>query len=1305
MFRTGFNSFLAIAIIFCLSIPLHAQDHIFDDDTGTIIHFNNNTDYVNYKAPAQSQGLTYLSNQIQDKAANFLGNDILKFAAENTVDHLQGSIETWVKPSWFGNDGQSRIIFQWGGAGGMLFEKDGGGYLKLIVNRYGSNSAGNEIGVAYNVNDWTPGIWHHVACTWNDDFLKLYIDGALVSTSTMPYTPPAISATNFNVGSINGVNVWTGQIDDMRFSKYTRLASEITANYNNADPYGASHDSKSTMILRFNGNAQGAFQYDSDVQNGYQNSTGIWGRCAVFSSSFNTPSYPAAGNINSSEGTFETWVRPYFEPEPGNGDHTIMRWGGFGGLLLFVNGGSTLRFIANRFSANGNPEININIDVQGWDQYAWNHIAVTWSNEKLEMYINGAKISESAVGFNLPSIPDETFHIASDNGAMKWLGGLDEVRISNTIRSADDIASSFLPGVSGFTLKENNITKFPNWRYKPKVCATVNGKQVDTSPSLLDWTSTNNWVASVDDSGVAHFHNGGTNVSFIGTGNGASVQLNAIVADPLIDPIYPSIDPAMTTPADCAKEDIKVLIINYFPTEDGVNLDVSETGPDLGFTDFPLDDIENTVNSYSIHMKHMNEERTKFRGYKNPDADPYLSYEVVDYITVYEPLPRFVEVPFQGNADNGYINFIDMVKVAERFDWQDYVDNQDVDEIWVWGYHNDTPGGIFGWESDMASPTTIDVSNSSSFGPDSDLPIYSKTYTVFGFNYGRTPNLHNQGHQLESLFGFIDNQFFRDKFVGWDGANPPIGRAGDTHHPPNTTIDYDYFNTNLVASDIEDWEPNGGPTKLVNVDTWAALDYNWPYGDIPPGETEVNYYIYWMQSIPGYLNTIPYNNQYLTNWWEFVGNWDEAISNNLGLVGNNPTPISPNDDCAGEAGCTEYSFNSFEGGFEGWTDGGIDCARSSAYPNTGNISVRLRDNSGVASSVISPVSDWSAASTVKVEFSYYPRSMETNEDFFLEVSTNGGSSWTLVQAWARGTDFNNDTRYDESVNIEGISFTSNSRIRFRCDASGNGDYIYLDDVKISTCTGDTPSDCVDFDSESFESGWGIWNDGGSDCVWIAANPGTGNNSIRIRDNTSTSNMTTDNLALAGVSSVEIDFHYYAYSMEANEDFFLEVSTNGGASYTSQFNYVRGIDFENYIHYDESVTFYGPFTNSTKFRFRCDASSNYDQIFIDDVVIRNCDSGADLQEEALALSRELDSVIKLYPNPAAKSELLNVQVDAAKDMQQINIFDMKGQLMKSVDWNTEQTEMQVRLTGLNAGTYNVQLISETDMTTHKLIIVE
>ncbi|MFK7979940.1 MAG: T9SS type A sorting domain-containing protein, partial [Saprospiraceae bacterium] len=48
-------------------------------------------------------------------------------------------------------------------------------------------------------------------------------------------------------------------------------------------------------------------------------------------------------------------------------------------------------------------------------------------------------------------------------------------------------------------------------------------------------------------------------------------------------------------------------------------------------------------------------------------------------------------------------------------------------------------------------------------------------------------------------------------------------------------------------------------------------------------------------------------------------------------------------------------------------------------------------------------------------------------------------------------EFNNDESKTAQVNIAG-PFTDNTVLRFRCNASGNGDWVYLDDVTISGCT-------------------------------------------------------------------------------------------------------------------------------------------------------------------------------------------------------------------------------------------------------------
>ena len=146
----------------------------------------------------------------------------------------------------------------------------------------------------------------------------------------------------------------------------------------------------------------------------------------------------------------------------------------------------------------------------------------------------------------------------------------------------------------------------------------------------------------------------------------------------------------------------------------------------------------------------------------------------------------------------------------------------------------------------------------------------------------------------------------------------------------------------------------------------------------------------------------------------------------------------------------------FESGFGNWVDGGGDATwwNNASFANSGSYSIRLRDNSGAASATWIDL-DLSAYTEITIDFSFLPNSMETGEDFFLELSTNNGGSFTTIRDYDAGDEFVNGQRYNESVTIQG-PFTANTRIRFRCDASANADQIYLDDVVISGCAGDLP---------------------------------------------------------------------------------------------------------------------------------------------------------------------------------------------------------------------------------------------------------
>ena len=254
-------------------------------------------------------------------------------------------------------------------------------------------------------------------------------------------------------------------------------------------------------------------------------------------------------------------------------------------------------------------------------------------------------------------------------------------------------------------------------------------------------------------------------------------------------------------------------------------------------------------------------------------------------------------------------------------------------------------------------------------------------------------------------------------------------------------------------------------------------------------------------------------------------------------------------------------------------------------------------------------------------------------------------------------------------------------------------------------------------NQNFDSGWGIWNDGGSDCrrhINDSAYAYSGNYCVRIRDNTGSSVMTTDNLNLNGFSEVTIDFTYIAASMENGEDFWLQASVNGGASYQTLISWARGTDFVNNSREFESVIITGTFTSNTRFRFRCDASANNDRIYIDDVFISGCsNSGSRDSDETQELISLNDNAyvpkiedVHIYPNPA--SDILNVAIKSKADENlQLLIIDANGQLVQkqSISSLTGTNKTPVDISLLESGIYMLKIISEKEQIVKKFSVLK
>jgi hypothetical protein len=157
-----------------------------------------------------------------------------------------------------------------------------------------------------------------------------------------------------------------------------------------------------------------------------------------------------------------------------------------------------------------------------------------------------------------------------------------------------------------------------------------------------------------------------------------------------------------------------------------------------------------------------------------------------------------------------------------------------------------------------------------------------------------------------------------------------------------------------------------------------------------------------------------------------------------------------------------------------------------------------------------------------------------------------------------------------------------------------------------TVTG-TSGSTVTLSYDDFETSFGMWTDGGSDCSRYTSttNAHQGNAAIDMQDNSSTASAfwLTTSVNVTSYTQLTVDFWFMAVGMESGEDFWLQYFN--GTSWVTIGSWVSGTGFSNNTFYSKSVSINSSsytFPTNASFRFMCDASSDNDDVYIDEIRI-------------------------------------------------------------------------------------------------------
>jgi len=168
-------------------------------------------------------------------------------------------------------------------------------------------------------------------------------------------------------------------------------------------------------------------------------------------------------------------------------------------------------------------------------------------------------------------------------------------------------------------------------------------------------------------------------------------------------------------------------------------------------------------------------------------------------------------------------------------------------------------------------------------------------------------------------------------------------------------------------------------------------------------------------------------------------------------------------------------------------------------------------------------------------------------------------------------------------------------------------YVFLFFVSL-LCLSNVANAQVTIINDNFETGFGNWNDGGSNCIRSNNNFLSGNYNIRIRNGSGSSNTTTDGIDLTPYGQVQLLLSFYLQGYENGDDFFIEYSSNGAFNDTNVLrNYIRGSGgINNNQRYNIVITLSRGnfnFATNSRFRIRGSANNNNDRLYVDNLRVR------------------------------------------------------------------------------------------------------
>jgi len=393
-------------------------------------------------------------------------NEVAVSNATGNFNHKTYTVSTWLNTDTLDN---WRTAFgDW--TGGETWSHFG---LDATGDKWSNHAGGATLGTTTAVT----GQWYHVVSVVEEGVgRKIWVDGKLeanLSGTAGALTNPGAQVFIGTKGL--GGNPWDGKIDDLAVWSQALSDDEVRKVHNNAtlhgrnagQPWGGAVSPAAGLVsyYSFDGDATARLE---DTASDYTNSSstnddnlsevgttisyvsGQVGQAADLAGGYFTAPNVAVDDIDlPNTFTIEAWINP---------DNVAKSWNR---LVLNWGGGQT----AYHFGLRGN-DVNLHLgngtttkEFTGGNvaQSVWQHIAATSDGTTVRLYLDGIEVDSDSLLAGAPiAAASENLGIGDSAGgpgaSYRFDGRVDELAMWDVALSADQIASHYLSGASGYGL-------------------------------------------------------------------------------------------------------------------------------------------------------------------------------------------------------------------------------------------------------------------------------------------------------------------------------------------------------------------------------------------------------------------------------------------------------------------------------------------------------------------------------------------------------------------------------------------------------------------------------------------------------------------------------------------------------------------------------------------------------------------------------------------------------------------------------------------------------------------------------------